>query len=246
MVVVPSVKYHLPKLDEPFRSAEYRHTTTRLAEAWGHEPLILEKDFSPTLAGDSLAQERAQILRWLREVPDQIRRAADGRKVGLALKLMNACFDDAFQLEMLGAAGSADALTVFNRLWDPEAGAAFGGSDLSQRNLRVLTQARADNISLPALSGTGNVCSGRMIVDYARLGCESVQLHTFFQLPLSEFSATDGSRPQRALHALIFHPTDGLIASMLDLEENGTLDRRDGELRFLDLRNSAGYADTPH
>src|SRR2546428_7241410 len=29
----------------------------------------VEKDFSPTLAGDSLAAHRAQILRWLREVP---------------------------------------------------------------------------------------------------------------------------------------------------------------------------------
>ena len=35
LLAVPSVKYHLPRLDEPFRDAEYRHTTGRLAEAWG-------------------------------------------------------------------------------------------------------------------------------------------------------------------------------------------------------------------
>ena len=29
-----------------------------------------------------------------------------------------------------------------------------------------------------------------MILEYAKLGCESVQLHTFFQLPLSEYPAT--------------------------------------------------------
>jgi hypothetical protein len=237
IVTVPSVKYHLPRLDEPFRTAEYRHTTDQLAHAWGSEPLPLEKDFSPTLAGDTLAQERAQILRWLQEVPRQIRQASDG-PVRLALKLMNARFDDAFQLEMVRAAGSADALVVFNRLWDPVAGVAYGGYDLSDRNLRVLQSVREDQVTRPPLVGTGNVGSGRLVLDYARLGCESVQLHTFFQLPLSEYPATEGSRPQRALHALIFHPQDGLIAGMLDLEREGFLERRGGELRFLDLPSS--------
>jgi hypothetical protein len=236
LVAVPSVKYHLPRLDEPFREAEYTHTTGLLGRAWGGGTLPLEKDFSPTLAGDALAEEQGRILRWLREVPDQIRRSVRGGDVRVALKLMNARFDDAFQLEMLAAASTADALVVFNRLWDPASRVAFGGYDLSERNLRVLGQARREGRALPPLAGTGNVCSGRMILEYARLGCESVQLHTFFQLPLSEYPATGGSRPQRALHALIFHPTDGLIAGLLELEQQGSIDRRAGELRFLDLQ----------
>lgn len=237
MVAVPSVKYHLPRLNEPFRSGEYQYTSRRLADAWGSDPLPLEQDFSPTLAGDSLADEREQILRWLREVPHQIRQGST-RPVRLALKLMNARFDDGFQLEMLKAADSADALVVFNRLWDRTAGVAFGGHDLSDRNLRVLEIARQGNVTLPPLVGTGNVCSGRHILDYARLGCESVQLHTFFQLPLSEYPATEGSRPQRALHALFFDPRDGLISGLLDLESRGLLERKGGELRFLDLPDS--------
>ena len=235
IVAVPSVKYHLPRLGEPFRSEEYRYTTEQLSQAWGGEELPLEKDFSPTLAGNELAEERSQILRWLREVPGQVRAAAGSTPVRLALKLMNARFDDAFQLEMLEASGSADALVVFNRLWDPEQGVAFGGFDLSERNLRVLQAARASGLSPPALVGTGNISSGRLMLDYARLGCESVQLHTFFQLPLSEYPATDGSRPQRGLHALLFEPREGLIAGLLDLEADGLLERRGGELRFLDL-----------
>jgi hypothetical protein len=245
IVAVPSVKYHLPRLEEPFRSAEYAHTTRELFRAWRNEPLTLEKDFSPTLAGDMLAQERAQILRWLREVPDQIRQSAD-TPVRLALKLMNARFDDAFQLDMVESAGSADALVVFNRLWDPTAGVAFGGHDLSERNLRVLEAARRDGISSPPLVGTGNICSGRLILEYARLGCESVQVHTFFQLPLSEYPATEGSRSQRALHALLFHPKEGLIAGMLELESQGLLERRGGELRYLDLINSAKTSPRRH
>ena len=236
LMAVPSVKYHLPRLDEPFRDEEYRYTPERLAAAWGEAELPLEKDFSPTLAGNELADERNQILRWLREVPGQIRKAAGAAPVRLALKLMNARFDDAFQVEMLEAAGAADALVVFNRLWDSELAGAFGGYDLSDRNLRVLDAARRRGIPLPPLVGTGNIGTGRMILDYARLGCESVQLHTFFQLPLSEYPATEGSRPQRALHAIVFHPAEGLIAGMLDLEADGILERADGELKFLDLQ----------
>jgi hypothetical protein len=245
MLAVPSVKYHLPRLDEPFREREYRYTTGRLAEAWGEGDLPIEKDFSPTLAGDPLADERARILRWLREVPGQVRRAAGAAPLRLALKLMNARFDDGFQREMMAAAAGADALVCFNRLWDASSGVAYGGWDLSERNLRVLrmdgrTDGQSDRRTdgqpaRPALVGTGNVCSGRMVLDYARAGCQSVELHTFFQLPLAEYPAAEGSRTQRALHALLFHPVDGLVAGMLELERDGVLHRRGGELRFLDL-----------
>jgi hypothetical protein len=232
LLAVPSVKYHLPRLDEPFRDAEYAHTTRALLTALGEPPLLLEKDFSPTLAGDRLADEKQQILRWLHEVPARIRAHGDVR---LAMKLMNARFDDDFQREMMQAASSADALVVFNRLFDSERSVAFGGPELSDRNLRVLDRSSAHPPSRPALSGTGNIHSGRMIVDYARRGCSSVQLHTFFQLPLEEYPATDGSRTQRALHALIFDPREGLVAVMLEREAAGSLARRGGELHFLDL-----------
>jgi dihydroorotate dehydrogenase len=237
LLVVPSVKYHLPRLDEPFRETEYRYTTGRLADAWGQPPLLVEKDFSPTLAGDALADDRAQILRWLREVPARIR-AASPIPARIAVKLMNARFDDAFQLEMMDACRDADALVCFNRLFDTEAGVAYGGWDLSDRNLQVLDSYRPlppSTALYRPLIGTGNICSGRMIVEYARRGCESVQLHTFFQLPLSGYAATHGSRTQRALHALVFDPGDGLIAGMLELETQGKLERRNRELHFLDI-----------
>lgn len=236
LVTIPSVKYHLPRLGEPFRDDEYAYTTRALATAWGGSPLLLEKDFSPTLAGDRLADEKQQILRWLREVPQRIRAHADVR---LSMKLMNARFDDAFQREMIDAASSADALVVFNRLFDADLAVAYGGPELSDRNLRVLGSLTPGTPgSRPGsaeLCGTGDICSGRMIVEYALRGCSSVQLHTFFQLPLEEYPASDGSRTQRALHALIFDPRDGLIAVMLEREASGALERRGGELHFLDL-----------
>ena len=232
LLTVPSVKYHLPRLNEPFRDDEYAFTTHALSHACGQTPLLLEKDFSPTLAGDPLADEKQQILRWLREVPAKIRAHANVR---LAMKLMNARFDDDFQLEMMDAASGADALVVFNRLFDATAGVAYGGQELSDRNLRVLDRPSARRPIGPSLSGTGNIHSGRMIVEYALRGCSSVQLHTFFQLPLEEYPATEGSRTQRALHALMFDPRDGLIAVMLEREAAGALERRGGELHFLDL-----------
>ena len=244
LLVVPSVKYHLPRLTEPFREGEYRYATTQLADAWREPPLLVEKDFSPTLAGDALADDRAQILRWLREVPGRIR-AASRIPVRVAVKLMNARFDDAFQVDMMSASTEADALVCFNRLFDAARGVAYGGWDLSDRNLRVLDSYRPlppSTAPYRPLTGTGNICSGRMILEYARRGCESVQLHTFFQLPLSEYAATHGSRVQRALHALVFHPRDGLIAVMLEREARGELERQGGELRFLDLRAHAHRA----
>ena len=239
MPVVPSVKFHLPRLDEPFHEAEYRYTTRCLAEIWGEPPLLVEIDFSPTLAGDALADDRAQVLRWLREIPERVRAA--GGPVTIAVKLMNARFDDVFQLEMIDACPGADALVCFNRLFDAERGVAYGGWDLSDRNLRVLDALAVRPSDRPAvrLTGTGNIATGRMILEYALRGCESVQLHTFFQLPLSEYPADHGSRTQRALHALVFHPAQGLIAGMLELERAGRLERRDGTLHFLDLQRRA-------
>jgi hypothetical protein len=237
MLAIPSVKLHLPGSDEPFKEGEYAHTLAAVAAAWGASPLLVEKDFSPTLAGDALADERARVLRWVREIASLIRRHTPGG-ARVQLKLMNARFDDGFQQEMLAAGSAADGLTVFNRLFDPAAGVAYGGWDLSDRNLRVLAAARAAGLRLPGLCGSGNICSGRMVAAYARAGCESVQLHTFFQLPLREYPATHGSRTQRGLHKLIFDPEDGLVATLLDLEEAGALHRVGGELRFLDLARS--------
>src|SRR5213075_2652479 len=117
LLTVPSVKYHLPRLNEPFRLDEYAFTTRALANAWGESPLLLEKDFSPTLAGDRLAEEKQQILRWLREVPACIR---EHSAVRLSMKLMNTRFDARFQREMLEAASAAATLVVFNRLFAAE------------------------------------------------------------------------------------------------------------------------------
>src|SRR3989441_6385708 len=65
MLVVPSVKYHLPRLAEPFRDGEYRHTTRRLAAARGEPPLLPGEGFSPTPPGDALSQDPRPIVRRL-------------------------------------------------------------------------------------------------------------------------------------------------------------------------------------
>ena len=239
LLVLPSVKYHLPRLGVPFVEAEYRFTTAALAEAWGDPPLLLEKDFSPTLAGDALADDRAQILRWLRETPELVRWSSPIETL-VSLKLMNARFPEDFQHEMMLAAAAADALVCFNRLFDAARGVAYGGTDLLERNLRVLRSfswlgGEEREAPLPGLCGTGGISSGRDVIAYAQAGCEAVQLHTFFQLPLDEYTARSGSRTQRALHQLVFHPHDGLIAELWRLEGQGLVHRRSGELHFLDL-----------
>lgn len=239
LLVLPSVKYHLPRLGVPFVESEYRFTTAGLADAWGEPPLLLEKDFSPTLAGDALAEDQAQILRWLQETPQLIRRTSPIETL-VSLKLMNARFEEDFQHEMLQASAAADSLVCFNRLFDVELGVAYGGTDLLERNLRVLrsfSRLAGEPLAprFPGLCGTGGIGSGRDVVAYAQAGCEAVQLHTFFQLPLDEYSARSGSRTQRALHQLVFHPQSGIIAELWRLEQQGAIHRRSGELHFLDL-----------
>lgn len=242
LLVIPSIKYHLPRLGVPFVESEYRYSTAALAEAWGEEPLLLEKDFSPTLAGDALADDRKQILRWLRVVPQLIRKTCP-ISVRVALKLMNAKFEEGFQHEMMLAGASADALVVFNRMYDSEQGVAYGGWDLSDRNLRVLgsfsfLSREVDQPPVQSLCGTGAISTGRGVVAYALGGCEAVQLHTAFQLPLDEYSARQGSRTQRTLHRIVFHPEDGMIAELRKLERRGLIHPRGGELHFLDLANA--------
>lgn len=231
LLVLPSVKLHLPAHGEEFREAEFAHTLGALRSAWGGETMLLEHDFSPTLAGDARGQERDDILRWVADLPGLIRSHGHG-PVQVALKLMNATFEDHFQQAMLRAAAGASAVTVFNRLWDEERKVAFGGWELSDRNLRVLAATPRDG---QERSGTGNVISGRQVAAYARCGCSTVQCHTAFQLPLGEYAASAGSRTARTLHHLVFDPADGLLQVMLEEEDAGRLHRHGGELRFRDL-----------
>jgi hypothetical protein len=246
--VIPSVKYHLPGAAESLREDEYRFTTERLLALWERAgcggDMILEKDFSPTLAGDARAGDRERVLDWLVTAPRMIRAAAGGR-VRLGVKVMNALFDDAFQVDMVRVLAERDPpafLVVFNRLFDPAAGSAYGGWELSDRNLRVLDALRDVLPSAPPLSATGNICSGRMMFEYARRGCENGQLHTFFQLPLSSYTAAGGSRSARALHTLLLHPTEGLAVWVRHAHERGGLEARNGEVRLLDVVDAARTA----
>jgi hypothetical protein len=243
MPVVPSVQYHLPYSDEPFNEAEYSLTTLKLLEKWDGAgcggPMLLEKNMSPTLAAHDRAAARETVRRWLEVVPDLIHSVAPGRTT-LGVKLMNAIFDDEFQVDMVrllaaDTARSPSYLVVFNRMFDVERGIAYGGWDLSDRNFRVLDSLQRRRCKVPPMSATGNICSGKVMLEYAIRGCENGQLHTFFQLPTSEYTASGGSRSARALHTLLLHPTDGLAVWLRSLHERGELDQRDGQVHFLDV-----------
>jgi hypothetical protein len=256
MLVVPSVKYHLPAPDEDtWRVEEYAATTRALLDAYarpvGVPFMPLEKDFSPTLAGSDRARQRLKVREWLRESPPLIRGAAPPGAVKVGLKLFNSVDDDASQRTLLAAVhdhgpSRPDFLIYANRLFDPDRvfdgrrGIAYGGPDLSDRNLRLLSALRADQAAgtVPRggleISATGDIGTGRMAVEYALRGCTSFQLHTFFQLPLDVYAMTKGTKLQRALHMLYFHPDDGLIVWMLHAARRLGLGDRD-PIRLLDL-----------
>jgi len=257
VLVVPSVKYHLPQPGEKtWRTEEYDFTTRAILEAYqaagGTLPLALEKDFSPTLAGSDRAGERELVIDWIRRVPALIRAAAPAPDhVRVGLKLFNSLDDDTFQgrllAEALRAPDRADYVVYANRLFDPERvfegkqGVAYGGPDLSCRNLRILSALRTaqQQGSLPSvpleLSGTGDISSGRLAVEYALRGCTSFQIHTLFQLPASEYAMRSGTKVQRALHRLYFDPGDGFIVWALHAVKRLAHGRSDGIIRFLEL-----------
>jgi hypothetical protein len=231
MLVVPSVKYHLPKPGETvWRIGEYEFTTSQLHQIWKKhhrtEPMPLEKDFSPTLAGDTnFSRERENILSWLRTVPQLIKAISIGSDVRLGLKIFNASQSDDFQLDMLNTCAAsehrADYLIYGNRLFDPTksfegtTGVAYGGPDLSDRNLSILSLWQN---KMP-LSATGNITTGKMAFEYLKRGAASFQMHTLFQRPDSEFDRKAGTRTTRALHRLLFHPEHGFLAALLAEKE---------------------------
>jgi hypothetical protein len=231
ILIVPSVKYHLPKPGETvWRTSEYEFTTSQLYQVWKKhrsEAMPVEKDFSPTLAGDTnFSREQENILNWLRMVPQIIKETSVGSAVHLGLKIFNASHSDDFQLEMLDACSSSEYLTDYliygNRLFDPAKsfegtqGVAYGGPDLSDRNLSILD--RWQN-NLP-FSATGNITTGRMAFEYLKRGATSFQMHTLFQLPDSEFDMKGGTRTARALHRLLFHPGHGFINALLSEKDS--------------------------
>ena len=241
VLVAPSCKYHLPSAAEHlWKTGEYEYTTRCLIDVWQRhhpdEPMIIEKDFSPTLAGSDRAAEAEMIMEWLTRVTSLIRQGASPRPVKIGLKVFNAILDDAFQLETLRTinekcSGEAvpDFLVYANRLFDPERefdgvqGIAYGGPDLSARNLNVLAQLRqlerqgAIPVCKLPISATGNIVSGRIAAEYLLRGASSFQIHTFFQLPSGEYSMKTGGKTARALLELYFHPENGLLAWLLHL-----------------------------
>ena len=245
MLVVPSCKYHLPRPEEgEWRVGEYEHTTRRLLDVWetrhaGGGVMPIEKDFSPTLAGDDRAAQAETIERWMSAVTRLIREAARPRYVSVGLKLFNAMFDEDFQIEILrlvnercGDDGRPDFVVYANRLFDPERefegkrGVAYGGPDLSARNLRVLarllTLARGGEVAACTFpfSATGDIGSGRMAAEYLLRGASTFQMHTFFQLPKEQYRMSAGGRTERALHELCFNPERGFLACVLRLRRS--------------------------
>lgn len=257
VAVIPSCKFNLPSnKEEKFNEAEYAYTVEKLMKAWtnifGNYPMHLEKDFSPTLAGSDLSKKKETILWWLEKVPSEVKKFTKEGKLFLGVKLMNATFEDEFQVELLKTIMSSkdnivDYLVCFNRLFDYDKvfegkqGVAYGGFDLSDRNLKALTELRilqqrhgVDLNDMP-ISATGNIQSGKMLLEYALRGCQNAQIHTYFQVPDSNYKMKKGGRISKALHELIFNPETGLLAGMLYLHEKGLLNKEEGILRFSDI-----------
>jgi hypothetical protein len=100
---------------------------------------------------------------------------------------------------------------------------AYGGPDLSDRNLATLGRFLSAHSDSPRgfqflpVSASGDIHSGRIAAEYLLRGASSFQMHTLFQLPDGEFAMRAGSKTEKALHHLLFHPQEGFLAWLLDL-----------------------------
>lgn len=242
-LVVPSCQFKVPNKYKNFDLENYKFTTESLIKVWENifpnNKLPLEIDFSPTVWRNKITTKE-ETLYYYKKIPDLIKNIGED-KLKLGVKILNTPFSDEFQvslLEELVKEESIDWIIVFNRLFDFEKkigntkGVAYGGYDLSDRNLKVLSLFRKNNIKFNNLSGTGNINSGKMMVEYALRGCQNGQLHTFFQLPTSEYKIKNKSISLKALHELLFNPEAGLIITLIYLKENFNLR---GRLKFSSL-----------
>lgn len=254
VTVAASAKLHLPaSLDEPWRLAEYEHVIGNLVRIWrasgNSGPMPFEKDFSPTLAGDDRTRSRDCLMRWLNDIVPNLRNV-EPAGTAIGLKLMNAVGPLELQERILDTALSLtgdrrpDFFVYANRLFDPDRsfeghrGIAYGGPDLSDRNLGVLTfrQQSVRNSGFE-ISATGDIDSGRTAVEYALKGCTSAQLHTLFQVPLDFPLEPTVGRVRRVLARLIFHPYDGLVAWLVHARAHWGLTDSQGITAWSDLRN---------
>ncbi len=239
MLVVPSVRVSVNARGQASPD-EVHHTVRLLQEVWHgvhpDQPLPLEVEVVPEVRGLSLAHKKKALLHACGAAVGFIKAASEHpRYVCVGLKLGAAAFDAAFQARVVEAAlGGAEKprfLVLFDRLrrFERRRGGrhavSYGGVELSQRNLATL-----DRLDRPVeFSALGDICTGRKMVEYALRGATSGQMHTIFQLPMSSYRRQTGTRIERGLHELVFHPHHGLVSTMLHVKT------RTGITRFLDL-----------
>ncbi len=250
MLVVPSVQFHVPLGTETFKESEYAFTAQAIENVWNHyaqDPFVLEHDFSATLS--SLHPTKEDILRWVTEVPKLIDKYIKTKHKILGIKLFNSLYGVEFQKEILKtlireSGDYIDVITCFNRLFDPDKvyqgkkGIAYGGYDLSDRNLAVLDDFQKEKYSFlnaPDISATGNINSGKMMAEYALRGATSGQIHTFFQVPSNQYHIKQGSRVTKALHELLFNPDNGLVATLIHIRNRLGISYHE-VYRFLDVQ----------
>ncbi len=251
LYIAPSVKFHLPgDLEGIWKTSEYEYVLGKLNGIWqsssyAGQPMPIEKDFSPTLAGDDRSRHEEVIIRWLNEILPIMRKCSPS-PLKIGMKLMNALGPIAFQERLLRHTlelnQSADFLVYGNRLFDPgrifedHCGVAYGGPDLSDRNIYVLEQCQnAIRKSKIEVSGTGDIGSGRTAVEYGMRGATSVQLHTYFQIPENDKTGSGVKRLRRKMARLIFDPATGLVAWLLHARFNWNMINKNEMTCWLDL-----------
>lgn len=210
--VAGSFLCHLPAPSEDFQREEWQFTVQKLSQI-GFS--TLEVDFCPSLVKEHNLMEKKNILRWYRQVPEIIKSVEP--EIAVFPKLLNLNWGLDFQLEMAEAAwkGGADGLVVANRIYDEKLHCAYGGKKLRERNLRQVKEICRWFPGL-SISGTGGVYCGRDVLDYLEAGASNIQLLSFLMGKVrSPWLRKSGSKLEKVLFELYFHPEEGILPLLL-------------------------------
>jgi hypothetical protein len=209
--IAASFLAHLPLPEEDFLVEEWFHTARLLKNA-GYR--ACEIDFCPFLKRENDLIDQKNVLRWYREIPILVKKAAPD--MFIYPKLLNLDYGFEFQMRMAESAieGGADGLVVANRFFSKEFDCAHGGKKLHGLNLAQVREICRRFPGVP-VSATGGVYSGRDIFDYLSAGAKNVQVLSVLMGKVRKPFVKKGHKFEQVFHKLMLDPEDGLIACLL-------------------------------
>ncbi|MCM8767492.1 MAG: hypothetical protein NC921_01750 [Candidatus Omnitrophica bacterium] len=211
-LIVSSILGHFPEKDKKVKKEEWIYTVKKLYEI-GYR--FFEIDFCPGLKIEKEIVEKENILRIYREIPQILKN--EFCDITVFPKLINLDYGIDFQVRMVEEAikGKADGIVIGNRMFKEEINGAWGGTELRERNLKVIREVKKSYPKF-SISGTGGIYTGKHICQYLESGADSVQILSYILGKVKKpFIKQKGDKFEKVLYELFFNPNDGYLTNFI-------------------------------